>query len=189
MKIIEEKKFTAQDFKKCTLEIAQYELCEFHNIDFSNQSFSEAKFIECRFVGCDLSLINLTYAAFQEVSFDTCKMLGLYFDTCSNFLFQAGFKNCKLDNSSFYQVVLKQTVFQECSLQSVDFSEANLTQAKFLNSDLLNATFMRTNLSHADFSTASQFRIHPDRNQLKETQFSRSNLEGLLQDYSLKLVE
>lgn len=184
MKIIEEEVFDATN----TLEPGQYELCTFRNSDFSKYSFSEYKFIECEFESCDLSLINVTYTAFQDVQFNACKLLGIHWDTCNEFLFSVNFNNCKLDNSSFYQCRIEQISFLNSSLQGVDFTEANLTKADFSQTDLLDANFEGANLTQSNFKTARNFAINGDLTKLYKTKFSKDNLEGLLRHLNVEIT-
>ena len=83
---------------------------------------------------------------------------------------------------------LKETQFLNCSLKDVDFVEANLLGSSFNQSNLEGAMFEQSNLQNADFSTALNFSIDPDINQLKGAKFGRDGLEGLLKKYQIKIV-
>jgi uncharacterized protein YjbI with pentapeptide repeats len=63
-----------------------------------------------------------------------------------------------------------------------------LSNAVFQNCDLTGAVFDQTVLEGADLRSALNFTIDPLRNRLKKAVFSRSNLEGLLAGFNLKLV-
>ena len=72
-------------------------------------------------------------------------------------------------------------------MNEVDFTEADLTQAVFANCDLLGAVFEFTNLEKADFSTAINYNIHPEQNQIKKAKFSLPAITGLLQHLDIKI--
>ena len=144
-------------------------------------------FVECEFVNCDMSTVNINMTAFREVQFKGCKMLGLRFETCNEFLFAVSFDSCQLDFTSFYQRNLRNTRFARCGLKEVDFVEADLTNASFTDSDLTRASFEGTTLVMADFRNASNFSIDPDLNKISKTRFSREGLAGLLNKYDISI--
>lgn len=182
---IEDQTFKGIDVE--TLRKAEYEYCTFINCDFGNYNLSGFKFIECDFDGCNFSNANLVDTAFKQVTFTECKMLGLLFDKCDLFNLEMKFENTMLSHSSFYKLNLKRTVFNTCNLTAVDFSEANLSDAYFDGSDLSGAIFQNSNLQGADFRGAENFTIHPEENTIKGSKFLKSNLEGLLRHYKIKL--
>jgi uncharacterized protein YjbI with pentapeptide repeats len=118
--------------------------------------------------------------AIRDVQFIDCKLLGLRFDDCNDFLFAAKFKNCNLHLSSFYQRKMRQASFTNCDLQETDFVMAELVQVLFDNCNLSGAVFDATNLEKADFRTSFQYTINPITNKIKKARFSKDNLEGLL---------
>ena len=169
------------------LSVSEYDNCSFINCDFSSSDISNCTFIECKFEDCNLSNTLTKNTAFQEVIFLNCKIVGLKFNSCSHFLLSFSFKNCQLNLSSFYQLKIKTTQFNDCSLQEVDFTEADLTSSVFNNCDLNRAIFDQTNLEKVDFRTATNYDIDPENNQIKNAQFSRGDLIGLLKKYRIKI--
>jgi uncharacterized protein YjbI with pentapeptide repeats len=165
----------------------EFDNCTFTEIDFSNSEFISCKFNECTFSNCNLSSIQLNNSQLNDVSFVDCKVLGVHFEECSDFLFSVSFDACNLDYCTFYKKKLVQTTISNSSLKQVDFSEADLSKSSFNNSNLFETLFYRTNLTEADFRTAQNFSIHPLENQLKKAKFSRENLEGLLEKFQLKI--
>jgi uncharacterized protein YjbI with pentapeptide repeats len=144
-------------------------------------------FIDCQFVDCNLSLVTLNGTLFQEASFRDCKMLGLKFENCNKFGLSVYFRNCTLNNSSFYRAKMKKTVFIDCNLQHVDFSEADLFDSSFENSDLEQAVFDNSNLEKVDFRGAKNFIIDPEKNRMKQAKFLRPDLMGLLLKYNMQI--
>jgi fluoroquinolone resistance protein len=170
-------------------KLAQTEFngCTFQGCDFSNTDLSESDLVNCRFENCNFAMAKLTGSGMKDVQFVACKLVGLNFDSCSDFLFSVNFQKCALDYSSFVAKKMKKTKFTDCSLKEVDFSEADLSMADFGNCDLLNAVFQRTNLEKADFRTAANYSIDPEMNRIGKAKFSYSGLAGLLEKYKIEI--
>jgi len=98
------------------------------------------------------------------------------------------FESCILDNAIFFKKKNKKAVFKDCSMIETDFTEADLSDAKFENCNLHRAFFERTILKSADFSTAYNFIIDPDNNDIKKAKFSAQGLPGLLAKYDIRIV-
>ena len=124
---------------------------------------------------------------FRNAIFRECKIIGLDFSDCNNFLFSLAFYSCNLEYSTFFGTKLPKTTFDKCSLRDTDFSEVNLTDSVFSECDLSGVVFYNTILDKVDFRTAKNFSIDPELNKLKNARFSGFNLEGLLQKYKLKI--
>ncbi|MGC4235683.1 MAG: pentapeptide repeat-containing protein [Niabella sp.] len=180
-----EQEFANRDGAVQPLPIAEYEACIFTNCNFSNTNISKCSFIDCSFQHCDCSNANLHQTIIRDVSFHDCKMLGLHFDACNDFLFSAIFKNCTLSFSSFYKLKLKGILFKDCTLHEVDFAGCDLTGAFFNNCDLKGAIFDRTTLEKADLSTAYNYIIDPENNRIKKAKFAAAGLAGLLGKYDI----
>src|SRR4051812_39687628 len=108
---IEDQSFDKIDFTEKALAAGDYDRCSFTNCDFSGADLGGMKFLECEFAGCNLSLVKLGGTVFRDVKFRDCKMLGMGFDSCSEFgvLFQ--FDGCNLNHCSFYRTKIKKTIF------------------------------------------------------------------------------
>ena len=161
----------------------EYENCVFNSCSFKDNSLAGFKFIDCTFNSCNLSVNKLNQTVFQDVLFKDCKMLGLRFDTCSDFGLSISFENCQLNHASFYKLNLKNTLFIDTQLQEVDFSEADLSNSVFNNCNLLFSVFDRTTLDKVDFRTAINFSIDPEKNRIKKAKFSLQGVAGLLNKY------
>ena len=182
---IDNQSFATKDFREELLAVAEYELCTFTNCSFANVDLSGIEFAECEFRNCDISLAKLGDTSFRDVRFVGCKMLGLHFDDCRQFLFSASFDACQLNLSSFFKVNLKETIFSNCQLQEVDFSESNLSGASFLECELAGAQFDHTNLEKADLRTAYHYTIDPENNRIKRAKFSQAGVVGLLTKFNI----
>jgi len=132
-----------------------------------------------------MSMAALHNTSFNNVSFRSCKLLGLHFDECAKILFSVRFENCVLNLASFYKMNLKKTVFLNTSLQEADFTEADLTSSDFSGCDLTLAVFERTNLEKADFRSSTNYIINPAVNKIKKAKFNLSGLPGLLTSYDI----
>ena len=185
--IVEEQHFEKIDFSENPLIKGEYEHCTFVNCVFANADLSDFVFAECEFKGCNMSLAKITRTAFRDVSFIDCKLLGLHFEGCNNFLFAVDFDTCFLNLSSFYKLGLKKMKFKDCSLHEVDFTESDLNTATFDNCDLAHATFDRTNLEKTDFRTSFNYSIDPEANKIKGAKFSLNGIPGLLHRYNIEI--
>jgi uncharacterized protein YjbI with pentapeptide repeats len=171
-----------------TLGVArEYDGCSFISCDLSGMSLAGVRFIECNFTGCNLSLADLNGTALQDVVFDNCKMLGMRFDQCSDFALKVHFRNCVLDNSSFFRGKFKNTRFENCRMHEVDLTEANFQGSVFAACDLWGATTDHTDLEGADLTTAFNYTIDPERNRIRKARFSLAGLPGLLHKYGIEI--
>lgn len=185
---IEEKSFEGVDFSIEGFQPAEYDRCNFNNCNFSQCNLSDAVFAECVFSGCDLSLAALSNTALRDVAFKDCKMLGLRFENCSEFVLSLSFEDCILNDSSFYKLKIKKTIFANCRMHDIDLSEADLTACVFDKCDLKGAVFNRTVLEKADLRTAFNYSIDPELNRIKKAQFSVPSVIGLLNKYDIKIT-
>jgi uncharacterized protein YjbI with pentapeptide repeats len=123
----------------------------------------------------------------RDIRFIDCKLLGLHFEDCSDFLFAVHFDKCVLNLSSFFKQKLKKTVFSNCGLHEVDFTEADCNNAVFEQCDLSGAKFEKTNLEKADLRTAFNYSIDPEINRIKKAKFSIEGIVGLLDKYDIQI--
>jgi uncharacterized protein YjbI with pentapeptide repeats len=165
----------------------EFDGCHFVNCQFSGCDFSGSIFTDCTFTECNLSMAQLAGVQMASAVFKNCKMLGLRFEACSDFLFAVAFDHCALDFSSFARKKMPKTTFAGCSLKEVSFIETDLSQADFDRADLTLAVFNQTQLAGADFTTARNFTIDPQYNPMKKARFSSHGLIGLLSQYDIKL--
>jgi fluoroquinolone resistance protein len=143
--------------------------------------------MECQFESCNLSLIKLSDSGLQNIILKDCKLSGADFSKSRDFLFEANFNNCILDNAIFYKKKNKGAKFADCSMVETDFTEADLTDVHFINCNLNRTFFNHTTLKNADLLTSYNFIIDPDINMLKKARFSVHGLPGLLAKYDIRI--
>ncbi len=187
--IIEDEIFAKIAPETITGKKRTFEHCRFISSDLSYADLSGLTFVNCFFDECNLSLIKLSDTGLQDVQFKGCKLTGADFSKSNDFLFEANFSNCILDNAIFYKKKNKGAKFTDCSLIETDFTEADLTNVQFDNCNLHRAFFNRTILKSADLRTSYNFTIDPDMNNLKKARFSVQGLPGLLAKYDIRIGE
>ena len=185
----EDQVFEGENYTEKALSKGQYEVCTFVNCDFSNADLSHISFTECTFKTCNLSMVRLQKTTLNDATFHDCKMLGINFEHCDEYLFTVRFENCLLNFSSFFKRALKKTSFTKCSLQEVDFIESDLTGSVFDLCDLTSAKFENSVLEKVDFRTAYNYTIDPGLNKMKKAQFALAGLPGLLAGYDIVVSE
>lgn len=165
----------------------EFEDCIFKNCDFSNSDFSDSSFMDCEFIDCNLSMIQLVGTGLKTVHFKNCKLLGIQFHSCGDFLFNVSFQDCVMDYSSFANKKMPKTKFNSCSMKEVSFIGTNLTNSVFENCNLDNAIFNDTQLAGVDFISAYNYKIDPEFNPMKKAKFSAKGIVGLLNKYDIKI--
>ena len=184
---IQEQEFKGIDYSQERLSGKEYLDCRFMDCNFSGLDLGGIEFENCEFTGCDLSLVKLNRSAFREVIFSNCKMFGLHFQDCNDFLLSMDFRNCQLNLSSFFRGKAKGFRFKACLLQEVDFEEADLAGVSFDACDLAGAIFDQCNLEKCDFRTAINYQIDPNTNRISKAKFSRDGLQGLLSGFDIEI--
>jgi uncharacterized protein YjbI with pentapeptide repeats len=165
----------------------EYEAETFRDIDLTGISFKGSKFVDCNFENCNLSNVNLNGTKFKDVRFRECKILGLDFSKCNDFMLGIGFEYSFLSYSVFSDMNLENTGFVNCQIYDCDFLNTNLKNANFEGSDLKNSLFRNTNLSFTSFRNAKNYNIDPNNNFLKKTKFSIPEVISLLNVYDIEL--
>ena len=168
-----------------TVKHQAFEACTFNTCDLSNSDFSHSNFTDCKFIDCNLSMVRLNSSSLRNVSFERCKILGVNFGDCNDFLFSVDFQDCVLDYASFANKNMRKTAFVNTSLKEAAFTNTNLTRAKFDNCNLDRATFHHTMLKEANFLTAYHYRIDPETNSMEKARFSLQGVVGLLTKYKI----
>ena len=186
-KVNDHENFTNISYSGQKITNTEFIDCTFERCDFSNSVLSENDFIDCSFESCNFALAKLNGSGLKDVHFMDCKMIGINFDHCSDFLFAVSFQKCLLDYSSFASKKMKRVKFTDCSLKEVDFTSVDLSMAVFANCDLSRAVFHTCNLEKADFRTAFNYAFDPEFNQLKKARFSLSGVAGLLGKYNIEI--
>jgi fluoroquinolone resistance protein len=183
-----EKTFEDISYSGKTVKGREFEECTFKGCDFSNSDFSHNKFLQCTFEKCNLSMMKLNSTALQDAVFNNCKLMGVNFSECQDFLFSVRFDSCILDYAVFMGKKMPKTRFSKSSLKEVSFIQAGLSDCLFDHADLSGAIFNGTDLTGANFITALNYGMDPELNILKKASFSLDGLPGLLLKHKIKIV-
>ena len=171
----------------------EFDTCEFAQCDFSEATLTNCKFIDCQFKACNLSLLKVDGSHFRGVAFDACKLVGVNWTRASwprvMLAPPLQFRECVLDESSFFGLQLQELIVESCKAREVDLREANLSGAKFCYTDLSNSLFGRTSLRGADFVEAVGYTIDVFDNDIKNARFSRVEAVRLLDSLDIELVD
>lgn len=181
------KTFERINYTSVRLYEEEFEECTFKECDFTNSDLTGSDFINCRFENCNLTTVKVINTGFKEVIFRGCKLIGIEFGTCTNFLFSISCVTCNLNYSSFHKKRLKKMVFKDCLMKEVLFSGCDLSESVFQECNLENAAFEGNNLEYANFTAAFNYTIDPEINRMKKARFSTTGLAGLLRKYNLNI--
>jgi uncharacterized protein YjbI with pentapeptide repeats len=185
--MIESKTFERVDFTIKPLPRDEYDTCNFLNCNFYTAELSHITFRDCRFENCDFSLAKLKNTGLNNIQFVGCKLLGVLFSECNQFLLSVEFENCMLKLSVFNKLKLKKTNFKNCNLEETDFTETELTGSLFDNCEFRRAIFYKTKLEKSDFRTSINYSIDPENNNIRKAKFSISGVVGLLDKYDIDI--
>ncbi len=171
----------------------EFEECSFVDCNFSSATFENCNFINCSFSRCQLSLVSVRYTRFFGLSFVECKLVGVDWTraTWSAYHkdFEISFRQCILNDSSFFGLTLQGLVLDECKVYDVDFREGDFSQAVMTYSDFTHSLFMRTNLQSANFVESTQYSINVLENKLQGAKFSKFEAVYLLESLGIELVD
>lgn len=186
--IHDDKTFNEVNYAGQVIRGTEFNNCHFKKCDLTDGEFTLCKFIDCVFEDCNLSMIKWGRSTLNNTTFKSCKLLGINFSLCEDFLFSPRFEACMLDYSSFMSKKMPKTTFNRCSLKEVTFTQAILTGSAFDECDLTGTVFSGTDLTSVNFSTAFNYTIDPELNKLSKAIFTSSGLQGLLYKYNIKVV-
>jgi fluoroquinolone resistance protein len=171
----------------------EFEECEFRECDFSETVFERCKFIDCTFDQCNLSLVKIPYTRFFEITFTGCKLVGVDWTRAYwpafNIDSELQFKQCILNDASFFGLTLNNLQLDECKLYDVDFREGDFAYSTMTYCDFSNSLFMHTNLKNVDFTESQNFSIDVLENQISKAKFTRFNALSLLDGLDIELVD
>jgi uncharacterized protein YjbI with pentapeptide repeats len=115
-------------------------------------------------------------------------MMGLNLDECNPVFLSLAFYNCNLHFTSFQNLDLRKCIFSKSDLSNADFSSSNLSELDLDECNLKSSTFENSNISYADFTTAFNYSINPQINNIRGAKFSLQGLPGLLEQYNLEII-
>jgi len=175
------------DYSSVELEAGDYDHCIFVECTFSKVNLSGRNFANCRFERCDFSMASLKDVALQDIDFKDCKLVGLRFEDCNDFLFSMRCEGSMLDYSSFYNLDLTQSRFRDSVCTEVDFTGANLSDVILEDCDLARSIFEGCNLERTDFTRARNITMDPEKNMMRGAIFSSHNALSLLSKYQIEI--
>ena len=184
----EDKTFENVNYTEKVIKGREFQSCKFSKCDFSNSDFSYNKFLDCHFESCNLSMMKLKGVTLNNAVFTHCKIMGVNFMDCIDFLFSVQFDSCILDYASFMGKKMVKTRFVKTSLKEVNFSQTNLSGSVFQETDMTGAIFSQTDLTSANLANAVNYTMDPELNIIKKASFSAHGLPGLLVKYNIKIV-
>lgn len=176
---------TGWDAAQLLAHADEFEQYHFINCDFANAKLARLRFTDCLFERCNLASATLTDTGLQNVAFSECKLLGLQLSACREMLFTVHFDHCQLGYTSFAGRKMPATRFAHCTLPEADFTNTDLRQATFAHCTLPHAIFHHTQLQGADFTTATEFTLDPEANELQGCRFALTGLPGLLSKHGV----
>lgn len=187
------KTFTALALADARLDGIEFESCTFVDCDLSSATLRRCRFIDCSFQGSTLNHAQMSSTRFTSTVFERCRLVGINWTAVDWSRLtrdaQVGFRDCVLNESSFFGLALDALVLQSCKAHAVDFREARLRAADLTFSDFSSALFGRTDLSEADFSEATNYDIDVLNNVVRHAKFSRFEAVRLLQGLDIEVVD
>lgn len=188
-----EETFTNLDMQDLLCIGTEFEECSFVDCNFTSATFERCNFTNCSFTRCQLSLTSLPCTRLFGLTFLECKLVGVDWTRAAwseyHKDFEISFRQCILNDSSFFGLTLQSLVLDECKVQDVDFREGDFSKSVMTYSDFTHSLFMRTNLQGADFTEATQYSINVLENQLQGAKFSKHEAVYLLEGLGIELVD
>lgn len=171
----------------------EFEACDFIECNFTATRFKKCRFIECTFTRCNLSLVQVSQSQFTDVIFNECKLVGMDWTRAAwpKLVFSVAlqFKQCILNDSSFFGLNLDEITIEECKAHDVDFREGRFRRAILIGTDFTHSLFAKTDLSGANFTDASDYEIDIFNNNISKAKFSRDEAIRLLNSLDIELVD
>lgn len=156
--------------------------CVFTHVRLAEATLKGCTFEDCELEGCDATLARIDDAAFRDVRFRRCKLMGIDWTGVRGIAFVVSFEECTLSHGTFADRKMQGTLFRDCKAHEVAFMGVDLTKSVFHGTDLLGARFQDVVLVDADLSTAVHYHIAPQQNRLKRTKFSRDAALALAEE-------
>ncbi len=167
------------------LDKKKFEDCRFLNCNFVGTDFRDTYFIDCIFENCDLSLAKINGAKIHRVEFIGCKLAGWNFSRVNKILLSVDFDKCKIQQSDFSDIKLKNKKFIHCDVSDTDFSGCDLSGSNFHKTKFKNCFFQNCDLRECDFSKAEDFVINPLSNKLRKAKFDYPGVLGLVSEFGI----
>jgi len=172
--------FNHVDASSLRVSGASFRGCTFRNSNFLHAQLADCRFDDCRFEDSDLSLARLRGTVLSDVTFASCKLVGVDWSDASGICLSVEFAGCVLDDCAFPKLSLRRLKVVNCTVRRSDFVECDLSEADFSGSDLEGARFQNCNLRGADFASALNYTIDLRANDAKDAVFSLPEAVSLL---------
>ena len=186
-KFHQNKTFDKIIYKDVVVKEKEFIKCKFTHCDFSNITFEVCEFENCEFENCNLSSLKVKYSRFSDVTFTSCKMIGIAWDEAS-MPFSITCEDSNISYSSFYGMKLKKMKIYKCIAHDVNFSEADMQLSRFNNTDLQDSMFLNSNLTKANFENAFNYNgIDLINGKIKKAIFSMPEALILLRNFDIIL--
>ena len=188
--------FYNMNFSDLALEKAEFdhkifENCTFNKSNFNEAKFTACKFVDCEFISCNLSSIQIKSSSFSETVFDESKLIGINWTQAKwpyiKLNSPINFYRCNISHSSFYELDLKEIIIEECKAHDVDFREGNFSNGSFMLTDLQGSLFMHTKLYASTFTSAINYHINPNENDIRKGKFSIPEVMNLLDCFQIQI--
>jgi fluoroquinolone resistance protein len=182
--------FSDIDCRSESIEGAEFNGCTFEKCQFSEAVLKRSRFVDCRFSGCDLSLIDVTDAAFGGVRLEECKALGVNWSFAANLPTEPlglDFDGCVLNFSSFMGLDFGGRSITNCTVHDAVFSRTMLSGADCSGTDFAGSSFKHCDMSGADFRGAKNYIIDIETNRLAKAKFSLPEAISLLASLGIDL--
>ena len=198
VKIKSNQKYYSQNFNHLSMveqkiEGVEFEDCSFTECDFTEATFRKCRFIECVFSDCNLSVMKIGQSQFTDVSFEQCKLIGVNWTRAMwsqlRLAASLSFKNCVMNDSSFFDINLDELNLTECKAHDVDFRNGSFSHANFTHTDFTGSLFGKTDLSGADFTEAVNYDIDIFDNKIDKAKFTRYEAVRLLNCLDVELLD
>jgi fluoroquinolone resistance protein len=185
--------FQGLDLSGRTCHGLTFEDCRFQECNFSETQFEDCRFTGCLLEGCNLSVCRLDRCRFSDAHFDGCKLVGIDWTTAQwpsiALAAPVHFRNCILNDGSFFGLRLPELTLEACKVHQVDFREGDFSGSRFCFSEFRGALFTRTDLSGADFTDAIDYDIDINLNVIRGARFSRQEAVRLLDHLGIELED
>lgn len=186
--LFENREFKSENFSKKSLENQAFSSCTFTSCDFSEAVLWNARFASCIFTNCNLSLVKLDGCRLQEVRFIDCKIVGADWFKCEKLFFSVDFERCLLQFCNFSDLQMKNRSFLESKMLENTFTDTSLKGSDFGGTKLTGTVFHNCDLSNADFSSAAEYDIDPQTNNIKKAKFSLPEAVSLIKGLGVTIV-
>lgn len=175
-----EQQYEAVNFSPFVLDGLSFEDCSFTSCKFENVPIRASIFTGCSFSKCSFLLTKVDDTTFNDVLFKDCRLMGVNFTTCNDFLLNFEFADSILDNVFISEKKLQKIKIRGCTLKDCDFMRVDFRSADFEKTVFNKVNFSECNLEKADFRKAENYSINPESNRIKNARFSLPEAQSFL---------